>query len=125
MREHIHTVVNRYKDVVYCWDVVNEAMTDDRNATDPYRQSPMYKIAGDEFIAQAFRYAREADPQALLFYTDYNETDPVKSQRIYEMVKKMKANSVPIDGIGMQGHYNIYGPKEDEIDRPVALQAGG
>jgi len=121
MREHIHTVVNRYKDVVYCWDVVNEAMTDDRNATDPYRQSPMYKIAGDEFIAQAFRYAREADPDVLLFYNDYNETDPVKSRRIYEMVKKMKDNGVPIDGIGMQGHYNIYGPKEDEIDAAISL----
>jgi len=121
MREHIHTVVNRYKDVVYCWDVVNEAMTDDRNATDPYRQSPMYKIAGDEFIAQAFRYAREADPDVLLFYNDYNETDPVKSRRIYEMVKKMKDNGVPIDGIGMQGHYNIYGPKEDEIDAAITL----
>ena len=121
MREHIHAVVSRYKDIVYCWDVVNEAMTDDRNATDPYRQSPMYKIAGDEFIANAFRYAREADPQALLFYNDYNETDPVKSQRIYEMVKKMKANGVPIDGIGMQGHYNIYGPQEEEIDRALTL----
>ena len=121
MREHIHAVVNRYKDVVYAWDVVNEAMTDDKNAEDPYRQSPMYKIAGDEFIANAFRYAREADPDVLLFYNDYNETDPVKSKRIFEMVKKMKANGVPIDGIGMQGHYNIYGPKEDEIDAALTL----
>ena len=121
MREHIHAVVNRYKDVVYAWDVVNEAMTDDRNASDPYRQSAMYKIAGDEFIANAFRYAREADPDGLLFYNDYNETDPVKSQRIFDMVKKMKANGVPIDGIGMQGHYNIYGPAEEEIDRAITL----
>ncbi len=121
MREHIHAVVNRYKDVVYAWDVVNEAMTDDKNATDPYRQSPMYKIAGDEFIANAFRYAREADPNGLLFYNDYNETDPVKSRRIYEMVKKMKENGVPIDGIGMQAHYNIYGPTEEEIDAAITL----
>ena len=121
MREHIHAVVNRYKDVVYAWDVVNEAMTDDRNVSDPYRQSAMYKIAGDEFIANAFRYAREADPDGLLFYNDYNETDPVKSQRIFDMVKKMKANGVPIDGIGMQGHYNIYGHAEEEIDRAITL----
>ncbi len=121
MRDHIHTVVGRYKDIVYAWDVVNEAMTDDKNAEDPYRQSPMYQIAGDEFIAKAFQYAREADPNALLFYNDYNETDPVKSRRIFEMVKKMKANGVPIDGIGMQGHYNIYGPKEDEIDAAITL----
>ena len=121
MRDHIHTVVGRYKDIVYAWDVVNEAMTDDKNAEDPYRQSPMYQIAGDEFIAKAFQYAREADPNALLFYNDYNETDPVKSRRIFEMVKKMKANGGPIDGIGMQGHYNIYGPKEDEIDAAITL----
>ena len=121
MRNHIHTIVNRYKDVIYCWDVVNEAITDDRNAADPYRQSPLYKIAGDEFIAKAFEYAREADPKALLFYNDYNECDPVKSKRIYEMVKKMKAAGVPIDGIGMQGHYNIYGPSEKEIDDAIKL----
>ena len=121
MRNHIHTIVNRYKDVIYCWDVVNEAITDDRNAVDPYRQSPLYKIAGDEFIAKAFEYAREADPKALLFYNDYNECDPVKSKRIYEMVKKMKAAGVPIDGIGMQGHYNIYGPSEKEVDDAIKL----
>ena len=121
MKRHIQAIVSRYKDVVYCWDVVNEAMTDDPNAQDPYRQSPMYKLCGDEFIAQAFRFAREADPKALLFYNDYNETDPVKSQRIYTMVKKMKEAGVPIDGIGMQGHYNIYGPTEDEVDRALTL----
>jgi len=121
MRNHIHAIVNRYKDVIYCWDVVNEAMTDDRNATDPYRQSPLYKIAGDEFIAKAFEYAHEADPNALLFYNDYNECDPVKSRRIYEMVKKMKDAGVPIHGIGMQGHYNIYGPTEKEVDDAIKL----
>ena len=96
-------------------------MTDDRNAVDPYRQSPMYKLCGDEFIAKAFQFAREADPKALLFYNDYNECDPVKSQRIYNMVKAMKQAGVPIDGIGMQGHYNIYGPTEQEVDNALTL----
>ena len=121
MKNHIQAIVSRYKDVVYCWDVVNEAMTDDKNATDPYRQSPMYKLCGDEFIAKAFQYAHEADPKALLFYNDYNECDPVKSQRIYNMVKKMKDAGVPIDGIGMQGHYNIYGPTEEDVDKAISL----
>jgi GH35 family endo-1,4-beta-xylanase len=121
MKSHIQAIVSRYKDVVYCWDVVNEAITDDARAEDPYRQSPLYKIAGDEFIAKAFQYARGADPNALLFYNDYNECDPVKSRRIYEMVKKMKDAGVPIDGIGMQGHYNIYGPSETDIDKAVSL----
>ena len=121
MKNHIQAVVSRYKDVVYCWDVVNEAMTDDPKAEDPYRQSPMYKLCGDEFIAKAFEYAHEADPNALLFYNDYNECDPVKSQRIYNMVKKMQDAGVPIHGIGMQGHYNIYGPTEKEVDDALNL----
>lgn len=119
MRSHIHAVVSRYKDVVYCWDVVNEALTDDAMAEDPYRQSPMYKIAGEDFIFKAFEYAREADPDALLFYNDYNECDPVKSQRMADMVKRMKKAGVPIDGIGMQGHYNIYSPTEKELEQAI------
>jgi GH35 family endo-1,4-beta-xylanase/enterochelin esterase-like enzyme len=129
IREHIHTVINRYKDVVYCWDVVNEAMTDDNRpgrpgtTPNPYRESDLYKLCGDEFIAKAFEFAHEADPNALLFYNDYNECDPGKSKRIYEMVKKMKAAGVPIHGIGMQGHYNIYGPSMDQVAAAIELYA--
>ncbi len=130
MKEHIHTVVNRYKDVVYCWDVFNEAIADGprrpaANGKDqPLRESTFYKICGnDEFIRKAFIYAREADPNALLFYNDYNECDPVKRDRICEMVKEMKADGVPIDGIGMQGHYNIYGPSEEDIEAAVSKYA--
>jgi len=114
MKSHIQTVVSRYKDVVYCWDVVNEAMADEQRwpGASPYRNSPLYQIAGDEFIAKAFEYAREADPNALLFYNDYNAFEPAKSERIYNMVKKMQDAGVPIDGIGMQGHCNIYHPAD-------------
>ena len=129
LREHIHAVVNRYKDVVYCWDVVNEAMSDDNRPFDfvdgklvpasPYRQSRHFKLCGDEFIAKAFEFAREADPNALLFYNDYSTVDPGKRDRIYNMVKKMKDAGVPIDGIGMQGHYNIYFPDEEQLDTAI------
>ena len=128
LREHIHTVVNRYKDIVYCWDVVNEAIADQAFAfpgqtPNPYRESRHYKLCGDEFIAKAFQFAREADPDALLFYNDYNECDPGKRDRIYNMVKKMKDAGVPIDGIGMQGHYNIYGPSEADVDAAITKYA--
>nr|AIF26586.1 putative carbohydrate-active enzyme [uncultured bacterium fosmid pJB65E1] len=123
MKSHIQAVVSRYKDVVYCWDVVNEAMADDQRwpGASPYRNSPLYQIAGDEFIAKAFEYAREADPNALLFYNDYNAFDAAKSERIYNMVKKMKDAGVPIDGIGMQGHCNIYHPADmvGDFDRAI------
>ena len=132
LRDHIHTVVNRYKDVVYCWDVVNEAMSDGGGGfggfggfgrrggePNPYRESRVFKLCGDEFIAKAFEFAHEADPNALLFYNDYNECDPAKRDRIYNMVKKMQDAGVPIHGIGMQGHYNIYGPTEEDIDAAI------
>lgn len=122
LRDHIHTVVNRYKDIVYAWDVVNEAMSDGGgrgfggNEPNPYRQSQLYNLCGDEFIAKAFEYAHEADPNAILFYNDYNAATPAKRDRIYNMVKKMQDAGVPITGIGMQGHYNIYGPSEEDVD---------
>ena len=129
LREHIHTIVNRYKDVVYAWDVVNEAMADDGGPRfpfgrpgqepSPYRQSRHFKLCGDEFIAKAFQFAREADPDVLLFYNDYSCVDEGKRERIYNMVKKMKDAGVPIDGIGMQGHYNIYFPDEEQLDKAI------
>ncbi len=129
LRDHIHTVVNRYKDVVYAWDVVNEAMADDAGGPrwgrrpgeepSPYRQSRHFQLCGDEFIAKAFQFAREADPNALLFYNDYSCVDEGKRERIYNMVKKMKDAGVPIDGIGMQGHYNIYFPSEEQLEKAI------
>ena len=126
LRDHIHTVVNRYKDVVYAWDVVNEAIADDNmmfrpGATpSPYRQSKHFQLCGDEFIAKAFEFAREADPTGVLIYNDYSTVDPGKRERIYTMVKKMKDAGVPIDGIGMQGHYNIYFPDEEALDKAIS-----
>ena len=129
LRDHIHTVVNRYKDVVYAWDVVNEAMADDGRPFEfvdgkmvpasPYRQSRHFKLCGDEFIAKAFEFAREADPTGVLIYNDYSCVDNGKRERIYTMVKKMKDAGVPIDGIGMQGHYNIYFPDEEQLEKAI------
>ncbi len=130
LREHIHTIVKRYKDVVYAWDVVNEAMADDGGGPrwgfgrpgqepSPYRQSRHFQLCGDEFIAKAFQFAREADPDVLLFYNDYSCVDNGKRERIYNMVKKMKDAGVPIDGIGMQSHYNIYFPDEDQLEKAI------
>lgn len=125
MKHYITAIVERYKDVIYAWDVVNEAISDGGwqggrrgmgEQPSPYRNSPLYQIAGDEFIKKAFIYAREADPNVLLFYNDYNAADPGKRDRIYNMVKSMKEEGVPIDGIGMQGHYNVYGPSMEDVD---------
>ena len=123
MKHHIQAIVERYKDVVYCWDVVNEAVADSPvfPGAPELRNSPMYQIAGEEFIYKAFEYAHEADPTALLFYNDYNDAEPAKSQRIFNLVKRMKDAGVPVDGIGMQGHYNIYGPSMEDVDKAITL----
>ena len=126
LRAHIHTIINRYKDVVYCWDVVNEAMSDANNPDAPYeqsfRQSTAYQLCGDEFILKAFQFAHEADPNAGLFYNDYSAWTPAKRTYIYNMVKKLQAEGAPITGIGMQGHYNIYdNPTIEDFEKAIQM----
>ena len=126
LQAHINFIINRYKDVVYCWDVVNEAMSD---ANDPdcdyeksFRQSQAYQLCGDEFILKAFQFAHEADPEADLFYNDYSAWTPAKRTYIYNMVKKLQAEGAPITGIGMQGHYNIYdNPNIEDFETAINM----
>ena len=120
LKDHIFTVLDRYKDVIYCIDVVNEVFTDDDNPrTNPFRQSQAYKLCGEDFIDSAFVWAHQALPGAQLFINDYNAANPAKRDRIYNKVKKMKDAGIPIDGIGMQGHYNIYGPSSKDIEDAI------
>src|SRR5688572_19754601 len=106
LKDHITAVVTRYKGTIYAWDVVNEAIDDSPDKF--YRNSPWYKICGEEFIAKAFQYAHEADPDALLFYNDYNTETASKRDHIYEMVKKLVDAKVPIHGVGLQGHWSVF-----------------
>ncbi|MBW7650126.1 endo-1,4-beta-xylanase [Anoxybacillus sp. ST4] len=113
LKAHISTVVRRYKGKVYCWDVVNEAVADEGN--DLLRISRWSEIAGMEFIEKAFLYAREADPDALLFYNDYNESFPEKREKIYKLVKSLLEKYIPVDGIGLQAHWSLTRPTLEEI----------
>jgi len=117
LKDHITTVVNRYKGKVYAWDVVNEAIADDSAVY--LRNSTWYQICGEDFIAKAFEYAHAADPNALLFYNDYNEINPVKREKIYKLVKSLKDNGVPIHGIGLQGHWAINEPSPKQLDNTI------
>lgn len=99
--EQITAVVSRYKGKIFCWDVVNEAINDDGS----YRQNLYYDTIGPEYIEIAFRAAHLADPDTKLYYNDYgNEGLSTKSTAIYNMVKDLKDNDVPIDGVGFQTH---------------------
>lgn len=113
LKEHIFSVARRYKDRIYAWDVVNEVIADDPNTF--YRNSRWYEICGKEFIWKAFQYAHEAVPEALLYYNDYNALQPNKREKIIQMIKEMQQDGIPIHGIGLQGHWNIYSPSEEQL----------
>ncbi|MCY7420961.1 MAG: endo-1,4-beta-xylanase [Chitinophagaceae bacterium] len=113
LKDHITTVVSRYKGTIFAWDVVNEAISDKK---DEYlRHSEWFNICGEEYIAKAFEYAHEADPNALLFYNDYNEIDPIKRDKIYKLVKGLKDAGVPIHGVGLQAHWAINEPNKEAL----------
>ena len=122
LKDHITTVVKRYKGTIYAWDVVNEVISD--NPGEFFRNSEFYKICGEEFVAKAFQFAHEADPDALLFYNDYNEIDPVKREKIFKLVKALKDAGVPIHGLGLQGHWAINEPSESQLDSTLSRFAG-
>jgi endo-1,4-beta-xylanase len=109
VREHIRTVVGRYKGKVFAWDVVNEGIADSNDPNETYRQTNFYEALGPEYIDMAFRWAREADPNARLFYNDYGmDFGGPKFEKMLAMVKGMKERGVPIDGVGLQMHIGLW-----------------
>lgn len=121
MKEHIEKVGGHFKRDVYCWDVVNEAVEDKTDRV--LRASPWKDIIGEDFMDYAFRYAREILPDTSLYYNDYNETDPEKREKIYGLMKQLLDRGVPVDGVGMQCHINIYGPGTDELKAAIERYA--
>jgi endo-1,4-beta-xylanase len=115
MREHIHTVVSRYKGRVKGWDVVNEAIMEDGS----YRKSKFYQILGEEFIPLAFQYAHEADPDAELYYNDYNMHVVKKQHTVVKLVNSMKSKGIRIDAVGMQGHMGMDYPGIKEFEDAI------
>lgn len=106
LRDHIHAVVGRYKGKIYAWDVVNEAVSEKPDQM--YRPTKWQQMLGEEYIAKAFEYAHEADPDALLFYNDFDTEKPAKREHIYKMLKGLLDKGVPVHGMGLQGHWSIY-----------------
>lgn len=110
MRDHIATMVGRYRGVVKYWDVVNEALSDSGGM----RDSLWFTALGKTYIADAFRAAHAADPEALLFYNDYQvEGLGAKADAMYAMLKELRAEGVPIHGVGLQMHL--------PLDEPLAM----
>ena len=105
MRDHIHTVVGRYKGKIKVWDVVNEAIAD--GGTNILRKSLWLEIIGPDFIAKAFQYAHEADPDAILRYNDYGLENPTKRGKLISLIKLLQEEHVPVMAIGSQAHLNV------------------
>jgi len=121
LKNHVQTVAAHFKGKVRGWDVVNEAIND---GDGEYRKSVFLRLIGKEYIALAFKWAHEADPGAELYYNDYNlDADNAKRARAIELVKYLREQGAPIDGIGLQGHYNLTTPTAAKIDETIQMFA--
>jgi len=118
LKDHITTVVSRYKGKIYAWDVVNEAVSD---GPEFLRKSKWTDITGEEFIEKAFEYAHAADPDAVLFYNDYNTEIPAKREKIYKLLKGLKDKGVPVHGVGLQAHWSVSNPTREELEKSIEM----
>ena len=116
LQDHIHTVVGRYKGRVNGWDVVNEALEEDGTL----RQTPWLKIIGPDYLAKAFEFAREADPRAELYYNDYNIESEAKLRGALDLLRKLQAQGVPVTGVGIQGHYHMDAPTNEQVEAAIS-----
>ena len=122
MRAHIHAVVGRYKGRVHGWDVVNEAF-DDRGRIHP---SPWRDGIGEDFLELAFTFAHEADPDAELYYNDFNMFQRGKRAGVVRMLQRFKEKGVFITGVGLQCHTALHGARVEEYEETIkAIAAEG
>lgn len=125
MKQHITTVVSRYQGRIKSWDVVNEALDDDE--TNNFLRKSSWSLAtGEDFIAEAFLAARRADPNAVLYYNDYDIEKPNKREKALRLIRSLKQKKVPLDGIGIQGHWYLDGINLQNIEAAIlAFHAEG
>lgn len=119
MKDHIMTVVGRYKGRVHGWDVVNEALDDDGSL----RKTKWLEIIGDDFIEKAFEYAREADPNAELYYNDYSNENSARCAGTVRIVSNLQSKGIKVDGIGIQGHWDMRGVSFEEFEASIQAYA--
>ncbi|MER3374944.1 MAG: endo-1,4-beta-xylanase [Allomuricauda sp.] len=115
LKDHINTIVNRYKGKIDAWDVVNEALNEDGTL----RESVFLKVLGEDYIETAFQLAASADPDAKLLYNDYNLCNPEKREGVVRLVKRLQEKGIKIDGVGMQGHWGLTQPSLAEIEKSI------
>ena len=114
-KNHINTIAGRYDGKVYSWDVVNEALNEDGTM----RKSIFLNLLGDDFVTEAFRLAQAAAPNTQLYYNDYNIEQPKKRAGAIQIIKKIQAAGVRIDGVGIQGHWHLNRIPLKEIEESI------
>ncbi|HEV2832892.1 MAG TPA: endo-1,4-beta-xylanase [Hanamia sp.] len=112
---HITKVASRYDGKVYSWDVVNEALNEDGTL----RKSIFLDKLGDDYIVEAFRLAQKASPHSKLYYNDYNIEQPKKRAGAIDIIKKIQAAGVRIDGVGIQGHWKSGNVPMTDIEESI------
>ncbi len=115
MKEHIFTVMGRYKGRIHGWDVVNEAIVPDGQ----FRKCKWLDIIGEDYVIKAFEYARQADPDAELYYNDYNFYRGRQCETVIRLIQNMQSKGVRIDGIGLQGHWGLDYPSYEQIENII------
>jgi len=124
LKDHIHTLVGHFKGRMSGWDVVNEAISDTAGATNSenLRSSQWFQIVGPDFLTQAFKFAREADPGVPLHYNDYNIESGAKHQSSLLLLKRLISDGAPITTVGIQGHWsltNLTAQKFEQIEQAI------
>ncbi len=119
LRDHVFTVVGRYKGRIHGWDVVNEAVEDDGSI----RKTKWLEIIGPDYIQKAFEFAREADPQAEMYYNDFNLWKKEKAESAVRLVRELQSKGIRVDGIGEQGHWGLDYPSIAEADAALQVLA--
>ena len=115
LRDHIHTVVGRYRGRIQGWDVVNEALDEDGTL----RRSPWLNIIGEDYLLKAFQFAREADPDAELYYNDYSLENAPKRAGAVALISRLQAQAVRIHAVGLQGHDKLAWPTVAQQDSTI------
>ncbi len=117
LKEHIDAVAGRYKGRIDAWDVLNEAIDDAGEGA--LRAWSVPDVLGPDYVTEVFKMARAADPDAELYYNDYNAWQPKKRAGMIRLLKRALANGAPIDGVGIQGHYHMTEPTLGQIEAAI------
>ncbi len=119
MKEHITTVVTRYKGKIGGWDVVNEALNEDGTL----RKSQWLNIIGEDYLVKAFQYAHEADPDCELYYNDYSIENEAKRKGAVDLIKRLQTAGVKVAAMGLQGHDSLDWPTLQQQEDTIAAFA--